>query len=266
MRLALALMVMLAAARICVAQIATALTGANPAVVPVPRADGWWVARHADLLTRVKAGGVDLLFVGDSITQNYEKTGPAPDEVFRPIWDELFAPHRALNLGYSGDQTQHVLWRLQHGEVDGLAPKDVVVLIGTNNSPDKPGGARAQTAAEMAAGVIAVVEELHARLPGAKIVVIEVLPSAVAETKSAKDTVVNSMLRLRYGFSTNNYARCLDLSSLFVKDGVLDAALYYDPRLNPPKAPLHPDTVGQRKMAVALLDALYGRSVVAASK
>jgi lysophospholipase L1-like esterase len=254
----LGLMLLQAAARVCIARVMTVVTGANPAVVPVPKVEGWWVARHAERSDKVKAGGVDLLFVGDSITQNYDKKGPAPDEVFTPIWEELFAPHHALNLGYSGDQTQHVLWRLRHGEVDGLTPKDIVVLIGTNNTPDTPGGTRAQTAEEVAAGVIAVVEELHARLPGAKILVVEVLPSAVSEKKSSKDAVVNSMLRLRHGVSKGSYARCLDLSSLFMKDGVLDASLYYDPRLNPPKAPLHPDVVGQRKMAVAVRAALFG--------
>ena len=194
--------------------------------------------------------------VGDSITQNYEKTGPAPDEVFYPAWQEFFAPHKALNLGYSGDQTQHVLWRLQHGEVNGLTPKNVVVLIGTNNTPDRPGGTRHQTAEEVAEGVEAVVEELHIRLPAAKILLVEILPSAVSVTKSNKDALVNSLLRLRYAGSA--YVTCLDLSFLFVKDGELQTALFYDPRLKPARAPLHPDTIGQRKMAEAIAKTLYG--------
>src|SRR3979490_1909768 len=85
----------------------------NPAVVPAPQTETWWMARHEVQVQRARRGGVDLLFIGDSITQNYEKSGPPPDEVFLPIWEEFFAPHRALNLGFSGDQTQNVLWRLQ---------------------------------------------------------------------------------------------------------------------------------------------------------
>lgn len=113
-----------------IAQGTLAGTNANPAVAPVPQVSAWWIARHAERLQKVKQGGVELLFVGDSITQNYEKAGPAPDEVFLPTWEEIFAPHHALNLGYSADRSQNVLWRLQHGEVDGLEPKDIVLLIG----------------------------------------------------------------------------------------------------------------------------------------
>ena len=174
----------------------------------------------------------------------------------RQIWDEYFAPHHAFNLGYSGDQTQHVLWRLQHGEVDGLAPKNVVLLIGTNNTDDHPVGSRTQTAEEVTGGVAAVVEELQLRLPGAKILLIEVLPSAVSPEKSAKDEAVNRALRGL--FEGNSSVRCLDLSSLFLRDGSVDTALYYDPRLTTPRKPLHPDTVGQRMMAKAVAKALYG--------
>lgn len=238
-----------------VAQVSNTTPTANPAVIPVPRTEPWWVARHADRLDKVKTGGYELLLVGDSITQNYEKTGPAPDEVFYPIWQEFFAPHKALNLGYSGDQTQHVLWRLKHAEVDGLAPKDIVLLIGTNNTPDKPGGARAQSAEEVMAGVAAVVDELHSLLPAARILLVEILPSAVSVEKSNKDTLVNSLLRLRYAGS--GYVKTLDLGYLFVKDGALNQALFYDPRLKNARSPLHPDTIGQRKMAEAISGALF---------
>jgi hypothetical protein len=106
----------------------------NPAVIPVPQAVAWWTARHEDRVRRTKEGDVDLLFVGDSITQNYEKTGPAPGQMFLPIWEEFFSPHRPLNLGFAGDQTQNALWRLQNGEVDGLSPGNIVLLLGTNNT------------------------------------------------------------------------------------------------------------------------------------
>jgi lysophospholipase L1-like esterase len=222
----------------------------NPAVTPVPRA-GWWMTRHDAMVERAKQGGVDLLFVGDSITQNYEKPGPAPDEVFLPSWQEYFSPHHALNLGYSGDTTQNVLWRLQHGEVDGLAPKDIVLLIGTNNT----NGTVPESATEVAEGVEAVVGELHTRIPAAKITVIEILPSGISAAKSAEDAAINAAVAAKY--APASYVRMLDLTSLFVKDGVLDAAIFYDPRLPAHRAPLHPDTVGQRKMAAAVSASLY---------
>ncbi|WP_213807307.1 GDSL-type esterase/lipase family protein [Granulicella sp. dw_53] len=232
--------------------------------MPVPQAGDWWLARHLDRLVQVEAGGVDLLLIGDSITQNFEKTGPAPDEVFYPAWEEFFAPHHALNLGYSGDQTQNVLWRLRHGEVDGLAPKDVVLLIGTNNTVAKPNGTLEQSAEQVTAGVEAVVDELQERLPESKILLVEILPSGISATKSAKDAAVNAALRARYKASEE--VRCLDVSSLFLKDGVLNRSLFYDPRMKTPQEPLHPDTVGQRRLAKAISEALYGPSGTASGK
>ena len=237
------------------AQVAAPAAG-NPAVSPVPQSDAWWMARHLDRLELVKQGGVDLLFVGDSITQNYEKAGPAPDEVFLPTWEEYFAPHHALNLGYSADRTQNVLWRLEHGEVDGLAPKDIVLLIGTNNTDPVLNKSAPETAEQVTAGVEAIVDELHARMPGARVLLIEILPSAVTPEKSEEDSAINRAVRRKYEGSS--YVRCLNLSPLFFKDGVLNTALFYDPRLKTPRPPLHPNTQAQRMMAKAVSTALYG--------
>ena len=233
----------------------------NPAVIPLPQGDAWWTVRHEDRVQRAKEGGVDLLFVGDSITQNYEKTGPAPDQVFLPIWEEFFSPHRPLNLGFAGDQTQNALWRLQHGEVDGLSPANIVLLLGTNNTVPNPAVAGPQTPEEVSAGLMAVVDELHRRMPMAKILLIEILPSGVSAQKTAKDAAVNATVCEHYAES--GYLRCLNLTSLFVKDGVLDTTLFYDPGLNhpglrAPYPPVHPNAQGQRMMAEAVSRALFG--------
>jgi lysophospholipase L1-like esterase len=233
------------------ARIATAqLTSGNPATTPVPRPEAWWIARHHQKVAEAQRGNIDLLFVGDSITQNYEKTGPAPNEVFFPTWQRLFAPHRAMNLGFSGDQTQHVLWRLQNGEVQGINPTNIVLLIGTNNTAQQ-----AQTAANVTAGIIACVEELHRLMPQASILVLNILPTAITELRSSKDAAINASINAHYAASP--YARTLDLSHLFLKDGAVDPTLYYDPALHPSKAPLHPNTEGQRRMAEAISQTLY---------
>jgi lysophospholipase L1-like esterase len=241
----LAVAVVLFALRAGVAQ---ASAGENVATTPLPRATPWWVERHQEKVAEARRGGVDLLFVGDSITQNYEKPGPAPDQVFLPIWEEFFAPHRAMNLGFSGDETEHVLWRLQHGEVDGLAPRDVVVMIGTNNT------AQGQTAEQVSAGVISVVEEIRARMPAARVLLLGILPSGISAEKSAADAAVNTAVFAHYAGS--KAVRTLDLGDLFRKNGVLDVSLFYDPGLGPGRLPLHPNTVGQRRMAVAVAQAL----------
>src|SRR3954469_8673018 len=118
------------------AQISKAAGLSNPAIVPTDRlSEGWWAERHESVLKQVKWERRDtqLLMIGDSITNNYDKPNP-PDEDFKPTWQQFYEPRRALNLGFSGDTTAHVLWRLQHGEIDGIQPKVAVVLIGTNNT------------------------------------------------------------------------------------------------------------------------------------
>lgn len=242
-------------------------------VTPAPQSRGGfinagWYAHHEKNVAEAQAGHYDLVFVGDSITDNYHKPGPAPDQVFKPIWDELFAPHGALNLGVSGDSTQHVLWRLDHGEVEGLAPSNIVLMIGTNNTWHD-GRASAQ---DVTAGIEAVVESLHTHMPKAKILVLGILPTTVGASKTEKDEAINAAVARFYAHS--DYVRTLDLKPLFMSaDGTVDQSLFYDqpgPCTGPncvPNAPppprhvVHPNTVGQRKWAEAVAAALYGTPV-----
>jgi len=87
--------------------------------------------RHDEFLKVAKAGGVDLLFLGDSITDGWRGGGKA-------IWDKNFAPLKAANFGISGDRTEHVIWRLRNGELEGIQPRLVVLMIGTNNGDPAP--------------------------------------------------------------------------------------------------------------------------------
>ena len=181
--------------------------------------------------------------LGDSITQNYEKANP-PDEDFQPTWQRFYAPRMALNAGFSGDRTEHVLWRLDHGEVDGINPRAVVLLIGTNNT------AYGQTAAQTEAGIDAVIDKLHLKLPQASILLLGILPSDISENKSATDREINQYLSRRYELDPN--VSYLDIGLVFFKDGKLDTSIFYDPRLPEVRKALHPDTVGQRLMAEAI--------------
>lgn len=239
-------------------------------IIPAPQSrngliDAGWLSHHEKNLAAAKAGPVDLLFVGDSITDNYHKLGPAPELVFKPIWDQYFGPHNSLNLGVSGDSTQHVLWRFEHGELDGLAPANIVLLIGTNNTWHD-GNA---TASDVAAGIEAVVLEMHTRMPKAKILALGILPTTVSPDKSAKDQAINAALESY--FANSSYTRVLDLKPLFMNaDGTVNESLFYDrpgvctgdkcdPNAPPPpRKVVHPNTQGQLKMAQAVAAALYG--------
>ncbi len=217
----------------------------NPAIVPVEGSAPWWATRHKAVLESIASHpDVQLLMIGDSITNNYDKPNP-PDENFLPTWKEFYEPRKALNLGYSGDTTGHVLWRLSHGELSGLHPKVAVVLIGTNNT-----GWAHQTAEQTEAGIDAVVGMLEQRLPDTRILLLGILPSALSDAKTEADRVVNRYLAACY--SENPRVTYLDIGSIFFKNASLNSAIFYDPRLPQPGKPLHPDTTGQRMMAEAI--------------
>lgn len=133
----------------------------NDAIKPVPR-DGNWSKRQDVLNSRVKDGKAELLFIGDSITQGWEGNG-------KDVWAKHFASRNAVNLGIGGDRTQHVLWRLENGNINGIKPKLAVIMIGTNNARDnKP--------EETAAGVTAIVAKLREKLPETKILLLAIFP------------------------------------------------------------------------------------------
>jgi lysophospholipase L1-like esterase len=137
---------------------------AEPTFVPVPPDEGG--SRYKRFLTlnervQQRQGDPEILFLGDSITQDWEITG-------RMVWDEYYEG-RALNLGVGGDRTQNVLWRLENGNIDGLSPRVAVVLIGVNNSGRN-------TSTEILQGVTAVVAKLREKLPETKILLLGIFP------------------------------------------------------------------------------------------
>ncbi|RZM37095.1 MAG: hypothetical protein EOP67_03045 [Sphingomonas sp.] len=222
---------------------------ASPAAAPTATdrlGEQWWADRHRQILANIAAGAdPTVVLIGDSITNNYDKA-TLPDENFAATWARYYAPRRALNLGFSGDTTANVLWRLRHGEVDGIRPTVAIVLIGTN---DTAGAGR--TAAQTEAGIDAVTSDLKHRLPATKILLLGLLPSAITATKSATDRAVNVYLARHYAADPRVSYR--DIGKIFERaDGTLDASLFYDPRLPQHGKPLHPDTHGQRRMAQAL--------------
>ena len=218
----------------------------NPAVTPADRlSEAWWAARHGQVISQVKQHPESpLLLIGDSITNNYDKSHP-PDENFEPTWREFYGCRGALNLGFSGDATEHVLWRLEHGEVEGLHPKAALLLVGTNNT-----GHENQTAEQTEVGIDAVVADLERLLPNTHILLIGILPSGVSAEKTERDREVNRYLANNYG--ENSRVTYLDIGAIFFKGADLNVSIYYDPRLPQHGKPLHPDTLGQRMMAEAI--------------
>jgi lysophospholipase L1-like esterase len=157
------------------------VAAANTAIEPGPR-DAAWVKRHEGFVAEARQGGIDVLFLGDSITDFWRDRG-------RAVWDREFAPLKAANFGISGDRTQHVLWRLRNGEADGYQPKVVVLMIGTNNTGlERDGKTPRNTPPEIIEGVTAVVSELRAKFPEAKILLLAIFP------RGDKDSVQRSQV------------------------------------------------------------------------
>jgi beta-glucosidase len=148
--------------------------GAHDAVTPVPRSHDWWMPRHEAVLNRIEEGNVNLIFIGDSITHGWEGSG-------KEVWDEYYAPRGAVNMGFGGDRTQHVLWRLENGEIDGISPKLAVIMIGTNNSNGND-----NTAEQIADGIKAIVCKLRTDLPDTKVLILSIFPRGSKEQRADK--------------------------------------------------------------------------------
>ncbi len=137
----------------------------NSAVIPATRGDEEkWNLRDKQLTENAKMGDVDLAFIGDSITQGWEGNG-------KEVWEQYYSGRKAINLGIGGDRTEHVIWRLTHGNLGKIKPKVVVLMIGTNNT-----GHFMQDPAEVAAGVSEILAILTRELPDTQILLHGIFP------------------------------------------------------------------------------------------
>ena len=230
------------------ALLAGAAASPNPAATPLSRDNlPWWHARHEDKLAQLRQGGADLVFLGDSITQDWEQHGPPEWRDFAPQWQRFYGDRHAINLGFKGDTTASLLWRIEHGEVDGIQPRVAVVLIGANNN-----GRVHWSAEQTLGGIDAVVAALHRRLPGAKVLLLSVLPSERSEWVDQATAAINRGLAARYAANTDPALTYLDVTGVFLRDGKLDRAAFLDGYLTPPDPLLHPTAQAQARLSEAI--------------
>jgi lysophospholipase L1-like esterase len=216
------------------------------AATPISRMDlPWWRKRHEAVLERVRQGRADLIFLGDSITENWERRGPPEWMDFAPVWQRFYGDRNAVNMGFKGDTTASLLWRIRNGEVAGINPKAAVILIGANNL-----GRVHWSAPDTVAGIDAIIAELRRRLPETKLLLLGVLPSERSPWVTDTTRQINAALAARYGGARD--VAYLDVGSVFMANGGVNRALFYDPLLTPPEPVLHPSAQGQARMAAAL--------------
>jgi lysophospholipase L1-like esterase len=149
---------------------------------------------HAQLLEKAKAGGISLYFLGDSITRRW---GATDYPEFLAHWKKNFHGWNAADFGWGADRTEHMLWRLQHGELDGVNPKVIVLLAGTNNVGKEPGDDA--KVADVTRGVAALVNLCRAKAPGAVIILMGIFPRNDGPVGPTIDRINANLARLADG-------------------------------------------------------------------
>ena len=190
----------------------------NPATAPVDR-KGAWEAQHKAFVEIARAGNVDLLFLGDSITALWPTSNPA-------AWARYYVPRRPANFSIGGDHTQHLLWRLDHGELGGIRPRVIVLLIGTNNIGNN-------TEDQVVEGVTAVVNRLRDKLPESKVLLLGIFPRGAnrnpAQVMTAPDARVPKLNGRLARLGEGPGVRYLDIGPAFLDgSGQITQALMPD--------------------------------------
>lgn len=189
----------------------------KPVVQDAKWAVKWWMPRHKEKLAlKEKMGQVDLVFLGDSITHAWDNKG-------KEVWKKYYEPRKALNIGFSGDRTEHVLWRLNNGAVDGIKPKLVVLMIGTNNT-----GHRMDKAEDTALGIKTLLETLKEKLPETKVLMLAIFPRG-AKPEDPKRVLNDNINKIIKGYADNKNVYFQDINGKFLdKDGVLQKSVMKD--------------------------------------
>ncbi len=209
--------------------LATALLGAGPATKPGPvspaatlpyqampaeRTDPGAVKMHQAFLARGKAGPIGVLFIGDSITAGWQGPG-------NPVWKKNFEPLNAADFGISSDGTSHVLWRITAGgELDGIDPKVVVLLIGTNNIGSEP---KAVTVA-----ITKIVETIRQKLPKSEVLLLAIFPRGKPDDLPKMMEHVKAVNAELAKLDDGKNVRFLDLGEKLAPEGKVTKEVFAD--------------------------------------
>jgi lysophospholipase L1-like esterase len=175
---------------------------------------GTWLERHEQFLARARQGDVDLLWLGDSITDNWNSN--------KGVYKKLFPDVKSANFGIGGDGTQHLLWRLQNGELEGIEPKIAVLLIGTNN-------VQWHQSAQIAAAIEKIVGTIRAKCPKTKVLLMGIFPRGDIPATSPGHARIQEVNATISKLDDGRNVRYLDIrSKLTNPDGTLLEEAFID--------------------------------------
>lgn len=204
----------------------------TPATLQEEWAVEWWMPRHEAKLEEEGREDAKLLFIGNSITHGWEDAG-------KEVWDEYYAPYGGYNIGFSGDRTENVLWRFQHGELDGIDPELAILMIGTNNT-----GHRQDPPECTARGVEIILDELENRLPDTEVLLLAIFPRE--DSPDGELRQLNNQINKRIAqFADGERVHFLNINDTFLdENGVLPEKIMPDL--------LHPNEYGYQLWAEAM--------------
>ena len=213
-----------------------AVSEVNPAAVPVA---GYSPGRHAEKLALIGKEKFDLIMIGNSITNNFEK----PE--YQPVWNQFFSPRKAVNLGYSGYRTENLLWNIQNGELDGQSPRVIVLEIGTNNIDEKNYPTR-HTAPQLAGGIEAIVKLILKKCPDSKVIVMRCFPGCYGgPNPTSHRAILERASDLVSRLADGKHVFYCDVNHVFLNmDGSINHEMMHDW--------LHPSPKGAKKWAQAM--------------
>jgi len=202
----------------------------NPAIVPVSKLEedsyDWW-ARHADVLRIKDIINPEIILIGDSITHFWDGEPKSQQANGPKAFASVFTPYRVLNLGFGWDRIQNVLWRLDHGEMDNLHPRVIILHIGTNNTSDTP-NARAGTPEEIVEGIAAICARLQSQVPDVNIILMKIFPREEKPDHPCRILINKINLKLTE-FASTAHLTLLDLAPQMLRaDGTLPSDLTLD--------------------------------------
>ncbi len=189
---------------------------AAPKLGPDGKPQANFLKSHESFVAVAKQGEAKVVFLGDSITAGWNGQ--------KALFEKEYGQYKAANFGIGGDRTQHVLWRVENGEFDGIKPKAVVLMIGTNNS-----GAADNSPEQIAAGIKNIIAAIHQRSPETKVLLLAIFPRGATEANNpgrAKNQAVNALIAK---YDDGQKVHFLDIGSKFLKpDGTLEKAIMPD--------------------------------------